>query len=156
MVEGKKFKRSLPKRNMFIFQDPKEADAFYSYINTKYSLNNQDVYDNVPFTIDEKQFFFSFYETDIPDKHLNLFPLIADVFLNAALGNEDIEPIISNGTEEIIRKGNWYIAIEVYNDEEADCLTTNSLSRTAVLKYLSTLKKEYLSTQNYNEIVFKN
>ena len=35
---AKKFKRKLPKTNAFIFEDPKEADAFYNYINIKYNL----------------------------------------------------------------------------------------------------------------------
>lgn len=54
------------------------------------------------------------------------------------------------------RKGHWYIAIEVYNDLEKDCLQVDALSREAVLKYLRTLKQEYLITHNYNETVFKN
>lgn len=156
VVKGKKFKRTLPKREMFIFQDPKDANMFYAYVDTKFGLNNVDVYDNVPFLIDGTQYFFSYYETQISDKTLNMFPIIADVFLNIALGNDEIEPIISNTTEEVIRKGNWYIAIEVYSDQESDCLQKNSLSRGLVLKYLSNLKKEYLSTHNYNELVFKN
>jgi len=67
-----------------------------------------------------------------------------------------MEPIFTDEAEGIHRKGNWYIAIEAYNDMQPDCLEINSLSRAIVLNYLSNLKKEYLSTQNYNEIVFKN
>lgn len=155
ITQGKKFKRTLPKREMFVFEDKKEANEFYNYVNTKYQLNNENVFDDVPFQIDKEQYFFSFYEVDIPNKSLNLFPLVADVFLNAALGNQHIDPIISNSVEPVFRKGNWYIAIEVYSDSEKDCLQINSLSREAVLKYLRTLKNEYLSTRNYNEALFR-
>ena len=79
-----------------------------------------------------------------------------DVFANAALGNEDMEPIFSDGDVGCSRVGNWYIAIEVYSDSEKDCLQENSLSRKSVLEYLRNLKSEYLNTHNYNEIVFKN
>ena len=79
-----------------------------------------------------------------------------DVALHAALGNDQFEPVITDEDNTLLRQGNWYIAIEVYNDSEKDCLAENSLSKEAVLKYLRALKKEYLSTHNYNEIVFKN
>jgi len=67
---------------MYIFEDPKDANEFYNYVNTKYNLNNKNGYDDVPFMIDGKQYFFSFYETEIKDKSINLFPVVADVLLN--------------------------------------------------------------------------
>jgi len=106
--------------------------------------------------VDEEQFFFSFYEVEIQDKSLNLAPLVVDVFINAALGQDDIQPIFSDKVDAVSREGNWYIAIEVYNDSENDCLQINSLSREIVLKYLRALKKEYFSTYNYNETLFRN
>jgi hypothetical protein len=54
------------------------------------------------------------------------------------------------------RTGNWYIAIEVFTDTEKDCLSEESVSQQKVLSYLRNLKKEYLATDNYNELVFKN
>lgn len=156
VTSGKKFKRGLPKREMFVFEDPKDADQFYYFVDIKYGLNGENVYDDVPFEVNGETYFFSFYEIEIPNKTLNLFPVVFDVFLNGALGNEDFEPMLSDGSDGLMRNGNWYIAIEAYSDREKDCLHPNSLSREAVLKYLSTLKKEYLSTHNYNEVVFKN
>ena len=150
--KGKKFKRGLSKRQMFIFEDPKQAGEFYYYINTKFQLDDENVYDDVPFEISGLQYFFAFYEVDIPDKSLNFFPLLFEASLNAALGSE--AEIESEPTES--RKENFYIAIEVYNDIEKDCLSTESLSRESVLKYLSVLRQEYLTTNNYNELVFKN
>ncbi len=60
LTRGKKFKRSLSKRQMFIFEDPKEAGHFYDYVNTKFDLNHEDVYDDVPFKIDSSTFFLRF------------------------------------------------------------------------------------------------
>tara|TARA_R110002167_G_scaffold201152_1_gene404688 strand:+ start:196 stop:798 length:603 start_codon:yes stop_codon:yes gene_type:complete len=156
ITKGKSFKKGLPKREMFVFEDPKEADEFYDYVNIKFQLNNENVYDDVPFEINTQTYFFSFYEVEIPDKTINLFPVVLDVFVNAALGNEDVEPIFSDDKNGVTRNGHWYIAIEAYSDHEKDCLKVGSLSREVVLNYLRALKKEYISTHNYNETVFKN
>ena len=147
---GKKFKRSLSKRQMFIFKDTKEAEQFYNFVDIKFQLNDTNVYDDVPFQIDGQQYFFSWYEVEIPNKSLNLLP----IFIDAALAASDMDPMLENAYSS--RKGNWYLAVEVYNDTETDCLVETSLSRENVLKYLRTLKNEYLATHNYNETVFKN
>lgn len=152
VTKGKKFKRSLPKRQMFIFEDSKQAGHFYNYVNTKFQLDDKDVYDDIPFEISGQQYFFAFYEIDIPDKSINLFPVLFEAALNAAVGNEDD----GDAEAEEIRKDNYYIAIEAYSDSEKDCLSIDALSREVVLKYLSKLRKEYLATNNYNELVFKN
>jgi hypothetical protein len=149
--KGKKFKRGLPKRQMFIFEDPKEAGKFYEYVNIKFQLANNQVYDDVPFQISGQRYFFSFYEVDIPDKTINLFPLLIEHALHAAMKIEDEDEAIP----EEIRKDNYYIAIEVYSDIENDCLLPHALSKETVLNYLSALRKEYMATNNYNELVFK-
>jgi hypothetical protein len=155
IAKGKKFKRSLSKRQMFIFEDAKEAEEFYHFVNTKFQLNHKNVYDNIPFEIGGQQYFFAWYEIKIPVKTLNLAPMLIQLFIGAALGSED--PLEDyDGEGDFIRKDNWYLAIEVYNDLEPDCLVDNSLSRESVLKYLRALKQEYLATHNYNETVFKN
>ncbi len=156
ITRGKSFQRTLPKREMFVFEDPKEANGFYNFVDTKFALDNENVYDDVPFAIEGEQYFFSFYEVEISDKALNLFPVVMDVFVNAALGNDDMDPIFSDEDNTVSRKGHWYIAIEVYSDLEKDCLHIDSLSREMVLKYLRDLKNDYLSTHNYNETIFKN
>lgn len=156
ITKGSSFKKSLPKREMFVFEDPKDANQFYDYVDTKFELENENVYDDVPFMVEGQQFFFSFYEIEIPDKSINIFPIVLDVFVNAALGNENIDPIFTGDDGGFTRNGHWYIAIEVYNDIERDCLRSDALSRETVLEYLRSLKKEYLSTNNYNETVFKN
>lgn len=149
IVEGKKFKRNLPQRQMFIFKDTKPAYEFYHYINTKFSLNNIDVQDDVPFHINKKQHFFSFYEVEIPNKSINLIPIATDI----VLANSNLDPTFEN--LYATRKGNWYIALEVYNDTDRDCLRTNSPSYEEVTLFLTELKQEYLNTYNYNEVLFK-
>jgi len=154
--KGKRFKRTLSKRHMFIFEDQKEANEFYGFVNTKFQLDDAAVYDDVPFLIDGEQYFFAWYEVEIPDKSLNLIPIAFDTFLNVAVGNDEVESFVSSEENTFSRKGNWYVAIEVYSDIEKDCLTKTSLSKKAVLNYLHTLKEEYLATNNYNDTVFKN
>lgn len=155
VTKGKKFKRSLSKRQMFIFENPKEEHHFYNYVNTKFQLNDSNVYDDIPFVVDREQYFFAWYEVEIPDKTLNLAPMFTQLFIGAALGSDN--PLEDyNGEDDIRRRENWYVAIEVYSDSEKDCLAAGALSREVVLKYLRALKQEYLATHNYNEVVFKN
>lgn len=156
VVKGKSFKRGLPKKTTFVFEDPKEANQFYDYINIKYDLEDYYVDVQVPFKIEEEEFFFSFYEVEIQDKALNLFPLVFDIAANATLKNEDFETYAANEDSTILRNGNWYIVMEVFSATEKDCLHEESDSKDVVLPYLRALKDEYLSTHNYNEVVFKN
>lgn len=149
LTQGKKFKRNLPKRQMFVFADPKPAYQFYKYVNTKFQLQDINVLDDVPFSIAGEQYFFSYYEVDIPDKTINLLPIAVDV----ALLQADFDPTMERQYQT--RKGNWYIAIEVYSDSENDCLHTSSPSRETVSEYFSLLKNEYLATHNYNSVLFK-
>lgn len=157
LTKGRNFKRGLPERTVFIFEEPKEKEAneFYTYVNVKYQLEHDNVYDDVPFQIDGEQYFFSFYETDIQDKSIPILGIFMDVLISKGLDSDDYDPIFSPN-DGVTRKGNWYIVIEVYSDKEKDCLAIDSLSREIVLKYLRILKKEYLSTHNYDELVFKN
>lgn len=151
ITKGKKFKRGLPKKTVFVFEDPKDANEFYQYINTKFKLNDYYVDVEVPFEIEGNTFFFSFYEVEIPTKTINLIPLVIDGVLSQAA---DMEPML----EEVhtSRTGNWYIALEVFSHSEDDALKEGCVSRDLVLPYLRDLKNEYLSTHNYNEVVFKN
>ena len=122
----------------------------------KFELNNENVYDDVPFIVEGQQFFFSFYEIEIPDKSINLFPNCSDVFVNAALGNEDIDPIFSDDDGGFTRKGIGLSLLKFIMIWKGIACEWNALSRETVLEYLRGLKKEYLSTNNYNETVFKN
>ncbi len=139
---------------MFIFEDPKDDGHFYDYINIKFKLDHDNVYDDIPFMVDGEQYFFAWYEVEIPDKTLDLASILINVGMNELMGGDGEDPFLD--TPEVVRKGNWYLALEVYSDTEKDCLADNSLSRNVVLEYLRALKKEYLATHNYNEVVFKN
>lgn len=152
--KGKRFKKGLSKRNFFIFEDPKEANEFYNFVNTKFQLQGLNVYDDVPFNVNNKQYFFAFYEVSIPDKTLNLAPTLFNVAVSKALNLEENEEFVP--ADEMTRKDQWYIAIEVYSDLEKDCLHQDSFSKQSVLTYLRNLKKEYLTTHNYNETLFRN
>ncbi|MFK5972894.1 MAG: hypothetical protein QM485_06390 [Flavobacteriaceae bacterium] len=87
---------------MFVFENPKDANHFYDYVNIKYQLKSENVYDDIPFKSDGEYYFFSFYELDIPTRTINLIPILEEIHTS--------------------RMGTWYIAIEVYNDIEHDCL----------------------------------
>ncbi|AWX44517.1 hypothetical protein HME9304_01520 [Flagellimonas maritima] len=151
ITKGKRFKRGLPKKNMFIFEDPKNENEFYNYINTKFQLQDYYVDVEVPFEIENEKYYFSFYEVEIPTKTINLLPLMVDGVLSQTT---DMDLILEDAYAS--RKGNWYIAIEVFNNSEKDCLHEDSKFRIKVLPYLGQLKKEYMNTVNYNEVVFKN
>ena len=150
VTKGKKFKRSLPKKTVYVFEDPKEAEEFYKYINIKFDLEDYYVDVDVPFYIDGNKYAFSFYEVEIPDKTLNLVPFVADVILSRA----DMNPVFEDVHES--RKGNFYIAIEVFDALGNDMLAQESPSKTKIIQFLSELKHQYLNTHNYNEVVFKN
>ncbi|GMN10031.1 hypothetical protein MTsPCn9_15540 [Croceitalea sp. MTPC9] len=156
LTKGKRFKKGLPKTTTFVFEDPKDAGQFYSYVNTKFYLEDYYVDVEVPFKVDGREYFFSFYEVEIPTKTISLFPLVFDVAANATLQNEDFETYATKEDTTLLKKGFWYIAIEVFSKEEKDCLHEDSISRDKVLPYLRAMKEEYLSTHNYNEVVFKN
>lgn len=149
VMVAKKFKRKLPKRYAFIFEDPKDANEFYYYVNTKYELNHLDVEYNVPFIAEGKEYFFSFHETEIPDKTLNLGLIFVDLILES----KDWDPMFVDDYET--RKGNWYLVITVSDDAFNDCLKPNYNSREDILKYLRNLKMEYLTTSNYLEALLR-
>ena len=147
---ARRFKRHLPKQYALIFKDPKDADEFYHFINTKYQLDHQQVEDNVPFKIDGKEFFFSFYEAEKITKTINLVP----IFLSAALSREDDDvPIF----EELhtSRKGSWYIVLLASDMQMKDCLAPEYQDREKILTYLRNLRIEYLNTHNYYEAALK-
>jgi hypothetical protein len=52
------------------------------------------------------------------------------------------------------RKGHWYILITVYDEKVSNCLLNKHSKRQDILQYLKSLKKEYLDTHNYEELLF--
>lgn len=148
IMVAKKFKKSLPKQYSLIFNDSKDANEFYNYINTKFELNHNNVAYNVPFTLNDEKFFFSFYETEVSTKSINLVPIATDMVLES----KGITPILKES--EFTRVGNWYIVLTASDINNEDCLNLNHKSRVKVLKYLRELRVEYLNTTNYLETLF--
>ncbi|WP_233267608.1 hypothetical protein [Algibacter sp. L1A34] len=149
VMVAKKFKRKLPKRQAFIFEDPKNSNEFYNYVNTKYELQHQDVEFNVPFKVDGQLLYFSFHEVEIPNKTFNLIPVILD----AKLDHEGYDPLFEDSYTS--RQGNWYIVITVNDEAMNDCLKPNNLYKASVLKYLKQMRLEYLNTSNYLEALLR-
>lgn len=149
VIVAKKFKRDLPRSYAFIFEDPKEADEFYNFVNTKYDLDFQDVESNVPIEIDAAIYYMSFYESEIPTKTINLIPIVID----AKAGSNGNEPLLEDA--HFSRVGNWYLVLTVDNSEMKDCLAPNYPHREKILVFLRELKSEYLTTHNYIESYLK-
>jgi len=146
---AKRFKRSLPKQYAFIFNDPKDADDFYYFVNAKYHLNHEAVEDNIPFKVDGKEFLFSFYEVERVTSTINLLPMFIDV----ALGTNDNDLIFQDLYSS--RKGHWYIALTAKDAQMQDCLHPNYPDREMVIKHLRNLRIQYLNTHNYVEAALK-
>ena len=138
---AKKFKRKLPNNYAFIFEDPKEADEFYNFIKLKYQLNYEDFGRNVPFGVNDKNYFLSFYETVIPTKTLDFSSGFLDATLAMTLGGQDSY----EGEVEITRTDSWYLVLTVCDSNLEDCLEPNHKFRAEIVKYLIDLKMEYLN-----------
>lgn len=149
VMVAKKFKRKLPKQNAFIFKDPKDANEFYHYINTKYELQHHNVEFNVPFEINGTPYYFSFREVEIPTKTLNILPF----FLDATLKSQNMEPMFQNVYTS--RIGNWYIVITITDEAFNDALSKANPNKAQIIEYLQNMRVEYFNTQNYLEALFK-
>lgn len=148
IVLAKRFKRDLPKEYAFVFEDNKEADEFYNYINTKFNLNHQNVDLNVPLRVGMQTVFMSFYERDRISETGNLIPLLID----GILISKDHDPVLEDAYSS--RNAHWYILVTVTDQEFKDCLAPDYPTRQPIIAALKELKDEYLSTQNYDELLF--
>jgi len=149
LILAKKFKKNLPRKHSYIFEDPKDADEFYNYINTKYELNHENVEYNVPVMINENEYFLSFHEVERVTKTINLIPFMID----AGLDSNGITPLFEDIHSS--RTGNWYIVLTVSDSEIKDCLNPNYKNRQEVLAFLKKLRLEYLGTTNYIDALFR-
>ncbi len=150
VMVARKFKRKLPKDYAFIFEDPKDANEFYNFINAKFDLEFQDVEYNVPILIDGEVFFLSFHEVEIPTKTINIVPMMIDAKLEDSGNNPMFED------HYFSRIGHWYLALTVTNQAMEDCLKPKHASRVKAINYLRKLQKEYFSTSNYADAYFRN
>lgn len=145
---AKKFQRKLPRETSFIFKDPKNADEFYQYINKKYKLNDKHVGLNTPFVINGETFYLSYNEIGKEDETANIGLVLTDLVLEEKAGLTVFDNHYSS------RKGHWYLILTVYDENLKNCLLDNHPKREAILQYLKELKQEYLTTHNYEELLF--
>ncbi|NER14830.1 hypothetical protein GWK08_15340 [Leptobacterium flavescens] len=146
--KARKFKRKLPMGHAFIFNDPKDANEFYHFVNIKYQAQGNAEH-NVPFHVDDKTYYLSFYETEKNTSTVNLIPIIVD----AALEEKGHDPYFED--IEYTRSGKWYLALFVTDSELNDCLHPGYETRDKIAAYLEDLRQEYLNTHNYYEAWLK-
>ncbi len=143
IATAKKFQRKFPRETAFIFEDPKDADKFYNFINTKFELNDMDVGFDVPISINKVTYYLTYHEAEIPNKKLNLLGLAVD----ASLKIKGLDPIFQDGYVE--REGHWFLAITIYDSDGKNCLKRSYPARKIVLDYLRLLQNEYLNTSSF-------
>ena len=146
---AKRFKRDLPKQHGFIFEDPKEADEFYTFINTKYQLPG--INRKIPLWIDSKPYIMNVYERRRTTRTLNFIPILIDV---ALLDENRGVPGFFNSFYTT-RNEKWFIIITLTDLNRQDALMPNHEKRNANLVFLCSLQKEYLNTVNYMEAYFR-
>jgi len=146
---AKRFKRDLPKQHGFIFEDPKEADEFYKFINTKYWLPG--INRKIPLWIDSKPYIMNVYERRRTTSTLNFIPILID----AALSDEERGVQGFFNSFYTTRNEKWFIIITLTDLNRQDALMPNHEKRNANLVFLCSLQKEYLNTVNYMEAYFR-
>ncbi|WP_299128825.1 hypothetical protein [uncultured Winogradskyella sp.] len=148
IVRGQKFKRTLPNETSYIFKDPKDANEFYNYLNTKYSLNHTNVGLNTPITIENNKYTLSYYEAERSDEIANIGLVATDLVLKEKTGITAFEDNYSS------RKGHWYIVITLHDENLNNGLLENHPKYKELVQFLKKLQKEYLNTFNYEELLF--
>jgi len=144
IMVAKKFKRQLPKEYAFIFEDPKNAGDFYDYMDARFRNENLEADVVMSFKLNDKEYILNFYEVEIPTKYISLIPM----FIDTKLG-------VDTGGSEVKRKGNWYFAITISDENMKDCLEPNYLQRGQIIQYLKKLRVDYLNSSDYNEILMR-
>lgn len=147
-MQAKKFQRKMPRETSFIFKDSKNANEFYQYVNKKFRQNNVDVGINASFQLEDQTLYLSYYEANHEDKTFNLPLVVADEVLDHKAGLKIFE---NNYTS---RTGHWYIVLTIYDENINNCLKDKHPLKAKTVKYLKALQQEYLTTQNYEELLF--
>ena len=143
IVRAKKFKRDLPEQYAFVFEDHREVDAFYHFVNQKFGLEHQNVASNVCFEVRGMAYYMSFYESEKTTETVNVFPILVDGFL----GPEGIDPVLEESYTSADPR--WYIIITVMDSNYEDCLSPSYRYLQDVILFLRALKLEYQGLQNY-------
>lgn len=104
---------------------------------------------NLPISIKEASYFFSFYGVEKTTKTIHLFP-----FIVAAALEEKGVPRFFEGfyTRHQLHA---YIVIIVQNEALEDCLQPQHPAREHLVDFLATVRKEYILTNNYTDQLFR-
>jgi len=151
VMVGKKFKRKLPKQYVYVFEDPKDANEFYHYVNAKYQKTYDDTDGNIAVAIAEEEHFLTFYEVERNTQTVNLIPMLVD----AALEEKGYGSGSGLESAYTSRSGTWYLALTVTDSDYKDSLHPDYDQQKAVVAYVDGLRKEYLSTTHYIEVYLK-
>ena len=138
IVVAKKFKRDLPKRNAFVFEDKNNTDTFYQFVLWKLGRIDVDLQENIPFEVGDATYYMTFYERPRESASLNLIPLL----INGEAGGDELYD--SDGEY-------WYILITVTDSELRDCLDPSYPDQKRVVYVLKQLKDEYQNSEHNNE-----
>ena len=149
IIKAKKFKKDLPNFYGFIFEDPKNANEFYNFINAKYNLKHLNVESNVPISINNETYYLSFFERERTTETINLIPFIIDADRNSKGKDSLLEDFYAT------RTGFWYLVLTVTDTKIKDCLNPNHPQHGKIVNQLKKLKDEYFSTSNYMEADLK-
>lgn len=149
VMKGKRFKRQLPNQYTYIFEDPKDANEFYKYVNAKFQVEYDDIEGNVPVNIGSEKYFLTFYEAEKQTKTINLIPMVID----AGLEKNGISPVLEEAHE--YRKGTWYIVLTARDSELVDALNPEYENHKSLVKFLKEMRHEYLTTQEYIEVYLR-
>lgn len=142
VMVAKKFHRKLPKRFAFVFRDPKEANEFYHFIESRFESNFDNFQWNVPISVNGTMHNFTIYEVERSSTRVNLIP----IFIDLALRSNEKETIFED--DYSTRSENWYFAITVSEDDFSDCLKSNDAHKLEVLEFLDFLRLSYLHGVN--------
>lgn len=149
IYKGKRFKRSLPKQHTYVFSDPKEANEFYYFIQSKYNLTHDETENNIAIMIDNRRYYLSFFETEKSTQTINLIPIMLD----SALNSDDCDPFLEDMYTS--RTGQWYIALTITDPELNDALDPEYRNSDNILSYVTELQEEYLATQDYKSLMLQ-
>lgn len=146
----KKFKKQLPHNYVYAFEDPKDANEFFEYMNAKFQIVYDDVTGNIPIIIDTETYYLTFYEVERSTKTVNLLPIAID----AGLENNGYGPMLEN--THVTRSGKWFIALTITDETQFDALKPTYNNHEKVKRYANAMREEYLTTVHYIEIYLKN
>ncbi len=145
----KKFKKQLPQQYVYVFEDPKDANEFYNYMNAKFQIVYDDDLGNIPVAVNSNTYYLTFYEVERATKTVNLLPMAVD----AGLEENGFSPVLESAHTS--RTGKWFIALTMTDDALQDALNPNYTFHQDVLSYADAMRNEYLNTVHYIEVYLK-